>query len=210
MLKTFCLLMLALSLFAMSVVAQNTSLKNAATKQLYALFDETWETNLKNNPEMASYLGDKRYNNRWGDDSLAAIAARQRLTADALAKLKRINRTQLSVSDQLNYDLFQKDLAESIEAQKFQAYLMPVGQSSGIQTTDEIAEFISFDKVKDYEDWIARLNAFPVLMDQTIALMREGMAKKIMRPSSIMVRVPGQIDKQIVSDPARAAIPIRA
>ncbi|HEV7644889.1 MAG TPA: DUF885 domain-containing protein [Pyrinomonadaceae bacterium] len=179
--------------------------RNVPTKQLYALFDEVWEAGLKDNPTFASFLGDKRYNDRWSDRSLVSYERRQQYRIATLNRLKKINRAQLSSADQLNYDLFKKDLDENIEGNKFQAYLMPLSQQGGIQTQDELAEFISFDKVKDYEDWIARLNAFPGYMDQTIALMREGQAKKILRAAAVMSRVPAQIDKQIVSDPEKSS-----
>jgi uncharacterized protein (DUF885 family) len=189
-----------------------SSLKNVPTKQLYALFDEVWEAGLKDNPTFASFLGDKRYNDRWADRSLPSFERRQQYRIATLNRLKKINRAQLSAADQLNYDLFKKDLEENIEGNKFQAYLMPLSQQGGIQTQDELAEFISFDKVKDYEDWIARLNAFPGYMDQTIALMREGQAKKILRAAAVMSRVPAQIDKQIVSDPEKSSFfaPLKA
>lgn len=205
MLKSLYLPALVFCLLTSVITAQITSLKNVATKQLYALFDSTWEQNLRDSPTLASYLGDKRYNGRWTDVSLAAFAKRHQNRIDTLNTLKKINRAQLSVSDQLNYDLFKKDLEEAIEANKFQAFLMPLSQQGGIQTQDELAEFISFDKVKDYEDWIARLNAFPAYMDQTIALMREGQAKKMLRPSAVMARVPAQIDKQIVGEPEKSS-----
>lgn len=193
------------SMLVVCVVAQTSSNNTAATKQLHTLFKESWETNLRENPTLASYLGDKRYNNKLPDLSMDAIKRRQQNQIATLGKLKRINRAQLSAFDQTNYDLFQKGLEQSIEGQKFETYLIPTGHNSGIQTADELAEFLSFTTVKDYEDWIARLNAFPVYMDQTIALMQEGKAKKIVLPAAIMTRVPGQIDKQIVSDPTKSS-----
>ncbi|MGH9958015.1 MAG: DUF885 domain-containing protein, partial [Pyrinomonadaceae bacterium] len=48
---------------------------------------------------------------------------------------------------------------------------------------------------------IARLKSFPVYMEQTIALMREGIKARVLLPRVIMNRVPAQIDKQIVADP---------
>jgi uncharacterized protein (DUF885 family) len=58
---------------------------------------------------------------------------------------------------------------------------------------------MSFETVKDYEDWIARMNAFPVLTEQTLTLMREGRKQNIMLPKAVMQRVPPQIDKMTVA-----------
>src|ERR1043165_4305082 len=87
---------------------------------------------------------------------------------DALERLKNFDRAQLSGADQLNYDLFKKDLEQDIEGAKFRSYLMPINQRGGIQTADELGDRLRFETVKDFDDWVARLRAFPTFMDQTI------------------------------------------
>ncbi len=82
--------------------------------------------------------------------------------------------------------------------------MLPINQGGGIQTLDELADLINFDSVKDYEDWIARLNAFPVYMDQTIGLLREGKANGVLWSQQVLKRVPAQIDKQIIEDPEKS------
>lgn len=194
------LILIAISFsLAATVFAQNNSNQNDSTNRLYALFDAEWELALKENPTFASFLGDKRYNDRWADSSLAAIERRDRHRVETLAALKRINRNDLSVADKLNYDLFQKDYEEGIEASKFKRHLTPITQQGGIQTIDEITQLMRFETVKDYEDWIARMNAFPVLMEQTLTLMRMGVKQKISLPKVILERVPAQIDKMTAS-----------
>jgi uncharacterized protein (DUF885 family) len=115
--------------------------------------------------------------------------------------LNKIDRASLSPADQLNYDLFKKEAESDIAGFKFQMHLLPIHQRDGIQTEDELGERLRFETLKDYEDWIARLRAFPTLMDQTIALMREGVKAKVLWPRKVLERVPAQIDKQIVPDP---------
>lgn len=78
---------------------------------------------------------------------------------------------------------------------------MPITQRGGLQTLDELGDRLRFETMKDFEDWIARLRAFPVLVDQDIALIREGARTHIMWPKIVLSRVPTQIDKQIVSKP---------
>ncbi len=188
---------LLLFVFVLLFVCSTVLAQRDATRNLYALFDKEWELNLRENPTFASYLGDKRYNTQWGDVSLAAINKRNLHQTETLARITRINRAELSDKDKLNYDLFKKDLEESIEGFKFKSFLLPIKHDSGIQTADQLAEFLQFQTVKDYEDWIARLNAFPVFMEQTIALLRQGQKQKTLWARVVMERVPPQIDKQI-------------
>ncbi len=174
----------------------------AQTSDLHALFDREWDYQMQQHPTRASSLGDRRWNDRWADDSLANIEARYRHTLAVLDELKRIDRARLSPPDQLNYDLFQRQLETAAQGHQFHWYLVPLNQRGGIQTANELGDALRFTTVKDYEDWIARLQRFPEHMDQTIALMREGIRERIVLPKVIMERVPAQIEKQIVTDPA--------
>jgi uncharacterized protein (DUF885 family) len=168
---------------------------------LRKLFDDEWEWTMREFPTFASALGDRRYNDRWTDAGMEAVERRHRHRTEALARLKAIDRARLAPADQLNYDLFRKDLEADIEEHQFRSYLLPVHQRNGIQSEDETADLLRFQTVKDYEDWLARLRAFPRYMDQTTALMREGVRSKIMWPRVTLERVTGQIDKQIVARP---------
>jgi len=156
---------------------------------------------MEQSPTQASSMGDRRWNDRWGDNSLEAIRKREEHTRDALQRFGKIDRAKLSPADQLNYDLFKKDLEEDIAGFKFRRHLLPINQRGGIQTADELGERLRFQTLKDYEDWVARLRSFPVAMDQTIALMREGAKARVMWPKVVLERVPNQIDKQIVENP---------
>jgi uncharacterized protein (DUF885 family) len=171
------------------------------TKTLHAFFEAEWDYQMEQNPTQASSLGDRRWNDRWRDDSLDAFRKRHEHTRDALERFNKIDRAKLSSADQLNYDLFKKDLEENIEEFKFQMYLLPINQRGGLQTADEQTERLRFETIKDYEDWIARLRAFPTAMEQGMALMREGVKAKIVWPKIVLERVPAQIDKQIVANP---------
>ncbi|HKO60908.1 MAG TPA: DUF885 domain-containing protein [Pyrinomonadaceae bacterium] len=177
--------------------AQDTN----TTKALHALFDREWQYDLEQNPTRASQLGDRRWNDLWPDRTLAAIQRSHEHQVQILKELAQIDRSKLSAADQLNYDLFKKDYEMDIEAHQYRWYLVPLNQRGGIQTQNELADSLRFVTVKDYEDWIARLNSFPAYMDQTIALMREGSKARMVLPKVIMQRVPAQIEKQLVTKP---------
>ena len=198
---------LSAPLLPATVHAQPTAAKparNAATTELYRLFDDEWERSMRENPEEASNRGDKRYNDRWTDMSMAAIQSRMNGDRKALERLRAIDRKALSASDQLNYDVMAWDLERSVERQKYREYLRPVSQRGGIQNAEGIAEVLPFATVKDYRDWLARMQALPVAIEQIQVLMREGAAAGNTPPRVLMERVVGQIQAQIVDDPTKS------
>jgi len=186
--------------FVAPVQAQSTD----ATRAMHQLFDEEWERGLRENPVNASYQGDTRYNDRWSDASLAAIKASEAADRAALARIRAIDRKALSPAEQLNYDTFLWLQEKAVERQKFRTYLQPIGHMGGVQTLDGVAEVLPFATTKDYRDWLKRMDAVPVVVEQTIALMREGVKAGSMPPKVLMQRVPRQIAAQIVDDPTQS------
>jgi uncharacterized protein (DUF885 family) len=178
------------------VFAQTATPESAALHKLFAV---EWEYTMEQSPTWASSLGDRRWNDRWPDVSLAAIELRHAHSQDVLKRLAKIDRAKLPPADQLNYDLFRKEYESDIEAHPFGWHLIVLNQRGGIQTENELGDSLRFETVKDYEDWIARLKGFPAYVDQTVALMREGIRRKVLLPKITMQRVPAQIEKQIVA-----------
>lgn len=206
------LLFLFLIAFVSVAAAQSSAKKphTAATKTdpgvtLHALFDSEWEYGLQQNPLFASTQGDRRWNDKLPDASLAAVEKDFVHTQETLKKLAAIDRSALNTADQLNYDLFKRSEEEGLEEHKFKTYLLAVNEmDGGVYTLDTITELLRFDTVKDYQDWIARLNAFPTMVDQTIELLKEGQRTRVMPSKLTMNRVPDQIEKRIVSDPTQS------
>ena len=175
-----------------------------AARRLNALFDAEWEWTLKEDPLFATHQGDRRYNDRWTDVSLAGMARRHAHRQETLKQLTAIDHAALSADDRLNYRLFRRQSAVDVEEYQFQGHLMPVNQREGIQDAGSTADVLVFASTRDYRDWLARLRSFPEYVAQTIELMREGIAQRVLQPKIVMQRVPGQIKRQIVDDPEQS------
>ncbi|MCM2335502.1 MAG: DUF885 domain-containing protein, partial [Pseudomonas sp.] len=119
-----------------------------AAKALHALFDAEWERDMRENPENASYRGDNRYNDRWTDLSLAAIAQREATDRQVLAQLRAIDRSALSEQDKLNYDVFLWQQQKAVERQKYKEWQRPLSQRGGVQNAEGIAEVLRFSTAK--------------------------------------------------------------
>jgi uncharacterized protein (DUF885 family) len=194
----FVLLLLTLA------VNSQAAPRAGAAKALHDLFNAAWDQEMQERPEEASELGDRRWNDRWMDRSPEAYARRDQGNHEILAKLARIDRKQLSKTDQLNYDLFQKRYIDRKEQYKVRWFLMSFNQREGPQTIDDLGSSLRFETVKDYEDWLTRLRTLPTALDQFTALLRQGIRERMVHPRVVMERIPAQIDKQIVSDPTQS------
>ena len=172
-----------------------------APKTLADFLAAEWDYTMEHNPTWASSLGDDRFNDRWSDESLAAIEAGHAHALDALARLRAIDRAALTPADQLNYDLYQRNLQTDIDGYRFRFFLCPVSQQGGVQDADDILTNLRFAKKKDYEDWCARLEKLPTLIEQDTGLMRQGIKEHILQPKVVMARIPAQIAKQLVDKP---------
>ena len=172
----------------------------APSQALHALFASEWERTMRDFPETASYQGDTRYNDRWTDFSLAAIAQREAAERQALQALHAIDRGSLGAADQLHYDTFEWQLQLAVQRQRFQEWLLPISHQGGVQTADGIAQTMPFDTEPQVRQYLSRLAAVPALVQQTIVLMQEGLKAGRRPPRVLMARVPAQLAAQIVDD----------
>lgn len=175
--------------------------------QLHALFDAAWEQDLRNDPRAATQLGEKRFNAQWAEQTAAAWQRHDQEYAAILESLSRIEASRLPAAEQLNYEMFRRLYQNKRDLYSFNAHLRPVDQlnySNGVLTANEVAEVIDFESVRDYEDWISRLRSMDRYIDQTIDLMRAGVAQKNTQPRVIMERVAKQLQAQLVDDPTHS------
>jgi uncharacterized protein (DUF885 family) len=169
---------------------------DARRKQLTALLDEQWQYVLRRSPEFASILGDRRYNDRWSDPSTEAVVADLAEAKKFLARFEAIDTTGFPEQEVLNQVLTVRRLRERLDNARFENWLMPIDQFSGahIQAAS-LVPLLPFATVKDYDDYIVRLNKAPFVFDQLIALMKEGLAKQLVPPRGLLEQCVGQAQK---------------
>jgi len=172
-----------------------------ATAELHALFEREWERDLADNPLLATYRGDTRYDDRWPDNSPAAQQARNAADAKVLEDLARIPRSGLSPAEQLNYNLFRYEYEDRVAAAKFHPEYYEVRAREGPQSLNETAELMPFQTVAHYEVWLKRLAAMPAYLDQYAELLRRAAAEKHTQPRVIMDRVLPQLAMQTPDRP---------
>ncbi len=173
----------------------------AANGPLLKLFETTWQEDLADDPLGATQLGDPRYNHLLPDWSPEAIERRNKKNFMRLQALNKMSRDKLDKPDQLNYDLFYREIKGRIDEYQFKPWSYAVSTYAGPQLLSDVVEYAPFKTVKDYDNWIARLNASGLYVDQWIALLTQAAADKRTQPRVVVQKVLEQIKGQLVSDP---------
>jgi len=187
---------------AVSVFAQNVKPVADRLAAQNALFEEQYESDLRNLPERATAFGDYRYNDKLADYSLDAIARRHKTDQEFLSRLEAIPTTGFSDQDQLSHDLLIRVLQQRIADFDLKEYEMPINQQNGIHTSlADLPLSVPFDSVKQYEDYIARLHQIPRALNQTTEVLRAGMKDKLMPVRFLLEKLPVQCEGIVDADP---------
>ncbi|HEV2135032.1 MAG TPA: DUF885 domain-containing protein [Terracidiphilus sp.] len=181
-------------------------------KALNDLFHDFWEEFLKLNPEFASRIGDKRYNDKISDYSVSAVndwLARER---DYQMRLAAIDPTGFTTQEKISQDLLMRDLEDDEDAAQFKEWEMPVNQMDGIYATyPQLVTQLSFTTVKDYDDWIARLHAIPKAFQQVTTNMSIGMDDHRVPPKYLLEKTLAQVNQLANQNPEDSplALPLK-
>ena len=211
----FCLLAPILASSGRAAVVAEAAEPSEA-ERLAALFDAYFEDYLLLNPVLATSIGDPRYNDRFEVSITPEWRARaEKLERDYLGKLETIDPGQLTGQDLLSYEIFKSARENEVVGFRFPSHLIPLNQFYSVPNF--FAQLGSgqgiqpFKTVKDYDDFLKRMDGFQAWTDQAIANMREGMAKGYTQPKILMERTLPQLDAQIVAKPEESLFwgPIR-
>ncbi len=171
--------------------------------QLNQLYDDYWEFILKEYPLSATYLGDHRYDASLEDASENAFHRRVAQSKKYLDRLRSIKKPS-SKPELLNYELFERELRDNLEAAKFRPYLTPMTQQSGLQIDiPELVTYHPFRSLSDFDNFSSRLRAFPRLVDQVIQSMRTGLRAKIVLAKVTAEKIIPQLEANVVQDPKK-------
>jgi len=209
--RKFALSFAVLALLATVFVSAQTKPADSPERRLAAqntLFEDFWQMTLKLNPTQATAVGDYRYNDKLGDNSLAAAVRRNEINALFLAKIKGISTDGFSEEDRTSHDLFLRNMQENADDFDLKNYEMPVTAQGGVHTgLADLPNAVPLDSVKHYEDYIARLHQIPNALLQTEDVLRAGVKDHLVIVKFVAEKIPAQCAGIIAANPF--LIPIR-
>jgi uncharacterized protein (DUF885 family) len=165
----------------------------ARSKALSTLFADIWQDRLKHSPEFASEIGDKRYNDQLTDYSAREVNASLQRGLDYIQRLGAIDTTGLTDQEKLSSELMLHSLIDDQQGAKFKEWEMPISPIFGFQTRlADLVGQLSFDSVKDYDDYIARLKKVPAQFSQVMTNLQLGVDEGRMPPKDSLEKALAQ------------------
>lgn len=160
---------------------------------LPALFAEEWNAELRANPEMATYLGDSRFNAELSDYSPAGAEKARERSRGFLRRFESVDAQGLSKDEALNRALMIRQLQTAVQRVESKGWEMPINQFGGIHL--EMAQLphnTRFSTAKDYEDYASRLRKFPNAFHQIEETLQLGMKDRLMPPRYLLEKATKQ------------------
>src|SRR5258707_4346919 len=169
--------------------------REAGTASISAkLFSDYYEERLKLYPMEATQAGDDRYNDQLPNNLTEEFrAAETAFYKSYLAAVGRLDRQRLSPEDQLSCDILQWECETQLDQLRFPTHLMPIRQFESLHLY--IGQWAGgtsaqpFKAVRDYENWLKRLDAFTVWCRAAVTNMRVGMKRGYVLPRALTLKV---------------------
>lgn len=172
------------------------------TQALNQIFVDYWQDQLKHSPEMASTIGDHRYDDQLTDYSPQAYDAMLARGEQFIERLGMIDTSGMSEQEKLSKELLVNDLVDQQESSVCAPWQTPVNQFSGIQVDlPALVELLRFNSADDYAHYIARLNEVPRAFLQISSDMMLGEQAGRTQPQFIMKEVLAQVNGMVAAKP---------
>ncbi|MGA0272906.1 MAG: DUF885 domain-containing protein [Flavobacteriaceae bacterium] len=209
------LLLLLFVMFSSSCTQKSTD-KNSETSAISIIFEDYYKFKERINPIEATKAGNFEYNNTIAN--YISDAYQNELIAEYqnfLNRLNEINLSELTRADQLSLKVMKWDCEIKLEGlQKplvvitSPMYNLPSFELTPLTQIQSLHLYVAqlgaggsvhpFNSVKDYEDWLERIEDYLDFLDTSIAMMKEGISKKIVLPAALTQKTIDQLEEFIV------------
>jgi uncharacterized protein (DUF885 family) len=195
---------LVLLVLALSPVPSAAAAAEEAAR-LHDLFAREWEVRLKEDPLFATSVGRHEYNHLLPSAAPEDLERQNAADQAFLQELAGFDRSKLEPADAVNYDIFRRQLENRVASYALGDYQMPFNSDSGFHIGfARLPDEVPLATVKDYENYISRLRAWPRLMGQEIELMRMGLKRGFTVPRAVLDGYEKTISSHVVDDPAES------
>ena len=173
--------------------------------KLHAIFDRTWEAVLKDDPLFATSVGRHEYGHLLPSITPADLKRQYDRAKATLRELETIDRSKLPPIEAVNYDMFRRQLQDAVTAYELGDYQITLNSDSGFHTSfSRLPKDVPLGTTKDYENYIARLKAWPRYVREQVAHMKTGLQRGMTVPRVTLEGYESTIAAHVLDDPSKS------
>jgi len=166
-------------------------------------FERFYEEELELFPVNATFAGDPRYNDRLPNTLTDEYRAGLRVHYQKfLDKMREFDREALGPAEQASFDTLVWDCETGLASLEFREELLPVNQFSSLHLEMAVlgggTGAQPFQTVRDYENWLKRLESFARWCETAIERMREGIEQGYVLPKALTEKLIPQLARMAV------------
>jgi len=159
----------------------------SANADLARLFADERAFVYREDPLSATSAGIHDYDNRLASVTPDTQARQARENEAFLTRLRAIDRAQLSHQEQVSYDLFEFMIGQRVRLARYDDWRLPLNSDSGFYSEILLIDDAhALRTVRDYENYIARLNDVRRYFREQIGNMRIGLRDGFTLPREII------------------------
>ena len=176
------------------------------SEEFQAVLKKEWEFRMNEFPGLARDNGSKEKAGQITHVSEKDQLRRYEYWKQINIELTAISCENLEREECINFRMFKRQIHQFLANYETRSYLIPFNSDSGFYTSwtwwGDDSDIVS---VEDYRNYLSRLNALPTVMDEYIALMREGLTTGMTQPRVILSGREEPVRKQLVENPERSS-----
>ncbi len=191
-------LLLALTL---TLALAGTAVADNASETFRKIIDDHWNVYLSENPAFASRLGMRQYDGRLAEVTEKARQRRYAYNEETLARLDRINVSDLDKDALLNYKIFKRARMMEQESYQHPGHLFAITNRGGWHMSfAQSPGNRAFMEAADYENYLGQLADYPRFNAENIAVLKEGIRQGYTQYCTSMKGYDTSISSHIVDD----------
>lgn len=187
-----------------------------ARTQLLQLFEREWQFRLQEFPQLASWVGMASGAADLNRAALEDQLRRQGFWQNMLVELRQVNLADLSAEDQVNAEMFRRQLQSFVDDIEYHAYLIPFTSDEGFHTElARLPQTSRFRLLSDYENYLSRIGQIDRVFGEYQALLQQGLKEGMSLPQVVLAgrdrafsaHVVDQVEDSIYYQPFAGSVP---
>ena len=187
-----------LVLFSLSITFFSCQINNKQSEEINQVFENYYQESLRLYPLNATSQGDQRYNDFLPDNLTDKFKNEEKIFyLNYRNRLNEFDNSNLSKDDVLSKKVLLWECETNLERLNFKEQYTPINQMWTLQLNiGQYAAGLSaqpFKTVKDYNDWLSRLDDYIIWLSSAEDRMKDGIVNGYVLPKSLIIKVIPQL-----------------